>query len=195
MYLSYLLWDAKKSKALSSETIEESEEIKNLSIPKAIFSTIIGLVLIIAGSNCVVEGATFIAEKAGLSERFIGLTIVALGTSLPELVTSVIASKKNEDDIAIRNYYQGQWKPILQKFITEYTDNNYLKIIFGCATDVAVTPINSSKYAEHMMSRMINNKMLSIMLMIAVIGIIINILFAFITNHIFTTFHQIFFKL
>ena len=69
----------------------------------------------------------------------------------------------NEDDIAIRNYYQGQWKPILQKFITEYTDNNYLKIIFGCATDVAVTPINSSKYAEHMMSRMINNKMLGIL--------------------------------
>ena len=69
----------------------------------------------------------------------------------------------NEDNMAIRNYYQGQWKPILQKFITEYTDNNYLKIIFGCATDVAETPINSSKYAEHMMSRMINNKMLGIL--------------------------------
>ena len=103
MYLSYLLWDAKKSKALSSETIEESEEIKNLSIPKAIFSTIIGLVLIIAGSNCVVEGATFIAEKAGLSERFIGLTIVALGTSLPELFTSVTAAMKKNSDIAVGN--------------------------------------------------------------------------------------------
>mgnify|MGYP002518267913 CR=1 FL=1 len=103
MYLSYLLWDAKKSKALSSGTIEESEEIKNLSIPKAIFSTIIGLVLIIAGSNCVVEGATFIAEKAGLSERFIGLTIVALGTSLPELFTSVTAAMKKNSDIAVGN--------------------------------------------------------------------------------------------
>ena len=84
-------------------TIEESEEIKNLSIPKAIFSTIIGLVLIIAGSNCVVEGATFIAEKAGLSERFIGLTIVALGTSLPELFTSVTAAMKKNSDIAVGN--------------------------------------------------------------------------------------------
>ena len=103
MYLSYLLWDAKKSKALSNGTIEESEEIKNLSIPKAIFSTIIGLVLIIAGSNCVVESATFIAEKAGLSERFIGLTIVALGTSLPELFTSVTAAIKKNSDIAVGN--------------------------------------------------------------------------------------------
>ena len=103
LYLGYLFWDAKKSIALSSETNEESEEIKNLSIPKAIFSTIIGLVLIVLGSNCVVGSATFIAEKAGLSERFIGLTIVALGTSLPELFTSVTAAIKKNSDIAVGN--------------------------------------------------------------------------------------------
>ena len=103
LYLGYLFWDAKKSIALSSETNEESEEIKNLSIPKAIFSTVIGLVLIVLGSNCVVESATFIAEKAGLSERFIGLTIVALGTSLPELFTSVTAAIKKNSDIAVGN--------------------------------------------------------------------------------------------
>ena len=103
LYLGYLFWDAKKSMSLSSETKDDSEEIKNLSIPKAIFSTVIGLVLIVAGSNCVVEGATFIAEKAGLSERFIGLTIVALGTSLPELFTSVTAAIKKNSDIAVGN--------------------------------------------------------------------------------------------
>ena len=103
LYLGYLFWDAKKSIALSSDTNEESEEIKNLSIPKAIFSTIIGLVLIVLGSNCVVGSATFIAEKAGLSERFIGLTIVALGTSLPELFTSVTAAIKKNSDIAVGN--------------------------------------------------------------------------------------------
>ena len=102
LYLGYLFWDAKKSMSLSSETKDDSEEI-NLSIPKAIFSTVIGLVLIVAGSNCVVEGATFIAEKAGLSERFIGLTIVALGTSLPELFTSVTAAIKKNSDIAVGN--------------------------------------------------------------------------------------------
>lgn len=65
--------------------------------------------------------------------------------------------------VNIRNYYQGKWKPIVQKFITEYTDNNYLKIIFGCATDIVETPINTSKYAENIMSKMVNNKMLGIL--------------------------------
>ena len=62
-----------------------------------------------------------------------------------------------------QNYYQGKWKPIVQKFITEYTDNNYLKIIFGCATDIVETPINASQYAENIMSKMVNNKMLGIL--------------------------------
>ena len=100
-YLLYLIWDAKRSKALGIETNEDSEEIKNLSLPKSLIFTVIGLALIVAGSNCVVEGATFIAEKAGLSERFIGLTIVALGTSLPELFTSVTAAMKKNSDIAV----------------------------------------------------------------------------------------------
>lgn len=102
-YLLYLIWDAKRSKALGLETNEDSEEIKNLSLPKSLIFTVIGLALIVAGSNCVVEGATFIAEKAGLSERFIGLTIVALGTSLPELFTSVTAAMKKNSDIAVGN--------------------------------------------------------------------------------------------
>lgn len=102
-YLLYLIWDAKRSKALGIETNEDSEEIKNLSLPKSLIFTVIGLALIVAGSNCVVEGATFIAEKAGLSERFIGLTIVALGTSLPELFTSVTAAMKKNSDIAVGN--------------------------------------------------------------------------------------------
>ena len=103
LYLFYLFWDAKKSKSLSSETVEESEEIKNLSLPKALIFTVIGLVLIVAGSNCVVESATFVAKILGLSERFIGLTIVALGTSLPELFTSVTAAIKKNSDIAVGN--------------------------------------------------------------------------------------------
>ncbi|MBQ3024846.1 MAG: calcium/sodium antiporter [Spirochaetaceae bacterium] len=102
-YLLYLIWDAKRSKALGIETNEDSEEIKNLSLPKSLIFTVIGLALIVAGSNCVVESATFIAEKAGLSERFIGLTIVALGTSLPELFTSVTAAMKKNSDIAVGN--------------------------------------------------------------------------------------------
>lgn len=70
---------------------------------------------------------------------------------------------KSGSTVNIRNYYQGKWKPIVQKFITEYTDNNYLKIIFGCATDIVETPINASNYAENIMSKMVNNKMLGIL--------------------------------
>ena len=103
IYLFYLFWDAKKSKSLSSETVEESEEIKNLSLPKALIFTVIGLVLIVAGSNCVVSSASYVAKILGLSERFIGLTIVALGTSLPELFTSVTAAMKKNSDIAVGN--------------------------------------------------------------------------------------------
>ena len=65
--------------------------------------TVLGLVAIIMGSNISVDAASNIARILGLSERFIGLTIVALGTSLPELVTSVMAARKGNADIAIGN--------------------------------------------------------------------------------------------
>ena len=72
-------------------------------MPKALIFTVIGLVLIVAGSKFVVKSATFIATALGLSQRFIGLTIVALGTSLPELFTSVTAAMKKNSDIAVGN--------------------------------------------------------------------------------------------
>ena len=112
-YLSFLFVSAKKERnALLQNSVEETEitnanseetEIKDIPLFKAILFTIIGLALIIAGSNFVVKSATFIAEKLGLSQRFIGLTIVALGTSLPELFTSVTAAMKKNSDIAIGN--------------------------------------------------------------------------------------------
>ena len=65
--------------------------------------TIIGLLGIILGSNLVVDSAVILAKIMGISERLISLTIIALGTSLPELVTSLTATKKGEYDIAIGN--------------------------------------------------------------------------------------------
>ena len=96
IYLAYLFMMAKKNK-------EEQEEAKELSIVKALGLTLIGFVLIVFGSNVTVDAATAIAKIVGLSERFIGLTIVALGTSLPELFTSVSAARKGNADIAIGN--------------------------------------------------------------------------------------------
>lgn len=82
---------------------EDEQEIIKYNIPKSIIFVLIGLVGIILGSNFVVNGASKIATILGVSERMIALTIVALGTSLPELVTSVIATRKGEYDIAIGN--------------------------------------------------------------------------------------------
>ncbi|MDD6223537.1 MAG: sodium:calcium antiporter, partial [bacterium] len=84
-----------------TDEVEEGEAIYPLL--KSIFYTVGGIIAIIMGSNLVVNSATDIAEAIGISERIIGLTIIALGTSLPELVTSVIATKKGEYDIAIGN--------------------------------------------------------------------------------------------
>lgn len=85
-----------------NKTEDEVEE-DLMKLPKAIFLTVVGIVGIVLGSNFVVDSASYIASAFGVSERMIGLTIIALGTSLPELVTSVIATKKGEYDIAIGN--------------------------------------------------------------------------------------------
>ena len=82
---------------------DESESNEKPSALKSTIFTILGLAGVIAGGQLVVKSATFIAKAAGMSETLIGLTIVAFGTSLPELVTSVIAARKNENDIAMGN--------------------------------------------------------------------------------------------
>ena len=94
-YLTYLYILAKKGK-------EENEEVKEPTW-KLLITAIVGGVIIVWGSDITVDAATTIAQLLGMSERFIGLTIVALGTSLPELVTSVTAAIKGNADIAIGN--------------------------------------------------------------------------------------------
>ena len=95
-YLGYMLYMAKKGG-------EEGEEIRDMNLWQALLYTVIGLVLIVWGADVAVDAATSLARIFGLSERFIGLTVVALGTSLPELVTSVTAARKGNADIAIGN--------------------------------------------------------------------------------------------
>lgn len=82
---------------------EVQEEEHYLKMSKACFYTIGGIIAIVLGSNFVVDSASYIATTLGISERLIALTVVAIGTSLPELVTSVTATKKGEYDIAIGN--------------------------------------------------------------------------------------------
>lgn len=99
VYLGYLFWMAKTG---NGET--ENEEINTTRpIWQSLLWGLVGLVLIVLGSDIAVEGASRLARILGLSERLIGLTIVALGTSLPELCTSVVAARKGNADLAIGN--------------------------------------------------------------------------------------------
>lgn len=98
VYMAYLFLVARKK--ADDTAINESKE---MSLVKSIVFTIVGLTVIIIGSDISVDSATFLAMKMGVSERFIGLTVVALGTSLPELFTSVTAAIKKNTDIAIGN--------------------------------------------------------------------------------------------
>ncbi len=88
--------------SMSRNKIDE-DEVSPMPILKAIGFTILGLVGIVLGSNFVVDSASYLAKAIGISERIIALTVIAFGTSLPELVTSVSATRKGEYDIAIGN--------------------------------------------------------------------------------------------
>lgn len=87
--------------ALKNRT--EGDEIKTMSVPKSILVMVLGLAAIVFGGDLVVDNASLIAQAWGMSETLVGLTIVAVGTSLPELVTSVVAAKKGDSGIALGN--------------------------------------------------------------------------------------------
>ena len=95
-YIGYMIWEA-----LHSD--EEGDEIKDMKVWQMLLATVGGLALVVLGADVAVDAATELAIIFGMSERFIGLTVVALGTSLPELFTSVTAARKGNADIAIGN--------------------------------------------------------------------------------------------
>ena len=118
-YLGYLFWMTMKDKAA------EGSEKEQKPVWKLVLFTLVGMALIILGSDVTVDAATEIALVLGMSQRFIGLTIVALGTSLPELVTSVSAARKGEADIAIGNII----------------GSNLFNILFVVGTTALITPV------------------------------------------------------
>lgn len=101
VFLYYLVEMAVLSK--ESEIEEPSDEINEQPITKSIILGVVGVAGIIIGADYVVKSSATIALKLGMSETLVGLTIVSIGTSLPELVTSVVAAFKGESDIAIGN--------------------------------------------------------------------------------------------
>ena len=89
--------------SMARNKIDTSDNDNYMSLGKSFAYLILGLISIVLGSNLVVEKATLLASWIGISEKMISLTVIAFGTSLPELVTSVSATKKGEYDIAIGN--------------------------------------------------------------------------------------------
>lgn len=118
-YLLYLFRMAKKGKEQELPP-KKQEPIWQLSV-----ISILGIVFIVLGSNVTVDAATSIAKFFGMSERFIGLTIVALGTSLPELVTSIMAAVRGKADIAIGNI----------------VGSNIFNVLFVIGTASLITPV------------------------------------------------------
>lgn len=111
IFIVYLLWMIRSAKQArnAGDRLEEAEEefieeeIKILPMWKCLLFIVGGMIAIKFGGDFVVDGASAIAAGFGLSQTLIGLTIVALGTSLPELVTSIVAARKDEVDMALGN--------------------------------------------------------------------------------------------
>lgn len=103
LFVLFFVYLIRTSKSGNNGGEEGEEPKKKKPVWLLILMTIGGLVAIVFGSDFTVDGATVIAKTFGMSDRLIGLTIVALGTSLPELVTSIIAGRKGNSDIAVGN--------------------------------------------------------------------------------------------
>lgn len=123
-YVIYLIHTARKSE--DGDKVESAK----LSFTKSILFIIVGLAGIIIGGDLVVDSASYIAMALGMSETLVGLTIVAIGTSLPELVTSITALKKGENQLVIGNVI----------------GSNIFNILFvlGASSAISAIPIDSS---------------------------------------------------
>ena len=135
---AYFLFNTVKSAknaTNSSDEIDSTSDVaiaeESISMPKTIVLSIIGIIGIIIGGDMVVDSATSIATSFGMSANLVGLTIVAVGTSLPEFVTSIMAIKKGETEIAIGNVIGSNLFNIL--------------LVLGLATTIC--PINISLFA------------------------------------------------
>ncbi|MCB9273629.1 MAG: calcium/sodium antiporter [Lewinellaceae bacterium] len=100
-FIIFLVYNFQLARRGSNE--EEKLETQLYSVPKAILFIILGLALLVFGGRLIVDNAVALARLAGLSERIIGLTVVSIGTSLPELATSIVAARKKSTDLAIGN--------------------------------------------------------------------------------------------
>ena len=119
LYITVMICHAIKNKS-------ENEPEKILSLPRSIIYMIAGLAAVIFGGDLVVDKACIIATNFGVSQNFIGLTIIAIGTSLPELVTSIVATRKGDSGLALGNAI----------------GSNIFNILFILGMSATISPLN-----------------------------------------------------
>ena len=124
IFFAFFLYDAFMH-AKNSDPEEESVSVLEMTAGKAVTLILVGLVGLAIGGELIVDGAVDLAARMGVSEAVIGLTVVALGTSLPELATSVIAAHKKNTDIAIGNVF----------------GSNIFNVFFVLGTSAVVRPL------------------------------------------------------
>ena len=129
MFVAYMVANVRQMKNAPAEEHAEEEELIPLS--KTLILLVAGAALIAVGANLLVDNGTLIAQALGVPESVIALTFVALGTSLPELVTSVVASRKGENGLALGNVI----------------GSNIFNILMVLATSAAVHPIAVTGFA------------------------------------------------
>ena len=123
LFLSYIGWMVYQS---VKNRVKVEDETKLMPLSKSLLLLGIGLAMIIIGGQFVVNSATTIAETFGMDSTLIGLTICAIGTSLPELVTSVVASRKGESELAVGNVI----------------GSNIFNLLFILGATVTISPIS-----------------------------------------------------
>lgn len=128
-YIAMLVRQALKARASSNSNVvydEENDEVNNIPVWLSLIYIVGGVVAIKFGGDFVVDGASNVAGVLGMSQTLIGLTVVAVGTSLPELVTSIVAGRKGEVDMALGNVI----------------GSNIFNILFILGTAGAISPMS-----------------------------------------------------
>ena len=145
IFMVYLVYISRKERP-------EEEPIKKMPVWRMIVFIILGMAAIVFGSNLTVDSASAIAKSFGMSDRLIGLTIVAFGTSLPELITSAVAACKHNADIAVGNI----------------VGSNIFNILFVLGITALITPVDYSK------DFIVDNIMALVAVVILFVAIILN---------------------
>ncbi|MDD6571284.1 MAG: calcium/sodium antiporter [Thermoflexaceae bacterium] len=145
LFLAFMINMVLETLKSRKETAAEEEEEKKLGILISIVYIVGGAAAIVYGGDLVVDSASFIAETFGFSQTFIGLTVVAIGTSLPELVTSLTAIHKGENDLALGNVL----------------GSNLFNILFVLALSTTLTPI-----------KVLGNNIIDLIFLVVVSGLV-----------------------